>query len=1368
MSETTKNIGFLPVNRGEYDNNATYYKDNIVQYNNGSYICSPVGYDPEHPTSAYVTGVKPYEDNASQLNPGWDVFVDIGFIDETPQEGSRNLVRSGSVYDAYIHQVYFDNQGEAEIPNFHPQSDSVWSHGVQEISAANQKQVRANLGFGDGDIDDVPVAGSRNLIESGGVQNEFALGAVYDVSAKNPTAGPNYDGKWESLSALLSDTNLSTLIPTAYRKGGMSIKFVHTSDNNYVQYRYIGTVTTAATFTNVANWELDVTKKNLSEDFLGLLSKIKDFTIKNYAIGDDGKFGTTAKYRHAVLSVNEGEVYYLIGKEANCRAAFVTTDESSSGADVPIVSGTGIMTMGSVKQYYKFIIPQGCTYLIFNASGSYGTRCYKHYDSLKEGTDEYADDKPTAGSDNPVKSGGVAEEFNTLSENVYSKIGGELNLSLYLERGSISSVNGTDESSDKRIRTNNFIKADTINITATSGNKVYVFGYKDDETFVSSTGWITTSQSVKITNATKYRFVFAFSNDSTITPSQFDSLDISITESFNGYLVEKSEFDSEIHDVDGEIHDIYTKLSTKIEINLLNYGIGADGYWGTNTYIKHSCIPVHSGETYRFQRGSVEVIRYAFATSDSYSSGSQIPLVDGTTVITPELNLYDEVTIVIPDGCNYLIFSNGRNPSQVVLRKVWNLTYLSSARCIDLQLNSNNKITIDVVYIYLLDKVLTFYADGNSSSHIPKEFTFGANYTNYLLVADILSGTIVQRNNNSSVRVGDIILLSYSAAKGFDGGALLPTINKLRNDSINKLINDSMSSIARRNYELLSGGGIWKTNGDIISGSSYRTDYIKIQEGCDIFVNALTASAVTALALYSTNNVQGFISAEQTNSLVYKSAKELSNVNAKYFRCSIDASQVADNSWWICHAPITTLVKDVALISQKVENIASSSNSGIIKNVAESVGNGLSPLEVICDSNGYELPTTKQTLDAQKKIEQLTQIKWTPLNAVPYNNGSYPANVEKTGLPYSSVKEYDKFIGFDVSVYTFMTAINNPYSLIYTENVSATNSASAWGIAYHGTNSACYYGLVCNVFALQCNGVNIPWNTHEHKWLSENVFNMIKIYNQSAQGLQIGDIFWQSGHDMIIYKIKRNSDGNVTHVTIAESMGLAHVRQEITAEEFDSMLSTRIIYRSLERFKNKYIPSPFVAIRDEVITPYEYNDDICCFAGDKATFREGDIIVIDYNLKSIGAWTAMELYKDDTLLDTITIDNTEHYVNLTSRNLTYGSYKARMTDGTNYSDYTEFEVIQTTVSVTTTDSNSKVNFASANGSPIYVRICNLAGETYAMYKLTDTDISNGYCIVDFTRLNSQQYPSKALPSTAYVKVYFEGDFGRVTNQLVTL
>ena len=100
-------------------------------------------------------------------------------------------------------------------------------------------------------IDNTPTANSANLVTSGGVADELALGAVYDVSAKNPTAGANNDGKWESISALLSDANLNTIIPISVRKGGMSVKFVLSSDNKYMQYRLMSD----SFNTTVSNWQ---------------------------------------------------------------------------------------------------------------------------------------------------------------------------------------------------------------------------------------------------------------------------------------------------------------------------------------------------------------------------------------------------------------------------------------------------------------------------------------------------------------------------------------------------------------------------------------------------------------------------------------------------------------------------------------------------------------------------------------------------------------------------------------------------------------------------------------------------------------------------------------------------------------------------------------------------------------------------------------------------------------------------------------------------------------------------------------------------------------------------------------------------------
>lgn len=74
---------------------------------------------------------------------------------------------------------------------------------------------------------------------------EFESGIIYDVSANNDGA------VFESLQALLSSSNLSTLIPTSVRHGGMSIRFIQSSDNKYEQFRCIANEFT----TDVAKWQ---------------------------------------------------------------------------------------------------------------------------------------------------------------------------------------------------------------------------------------------------------------------------------------------------------------------------------------------------------------------------------------------------------------------------------------------------------------------------------------------------------------------------------------------------------------------------------------------------------------------------------------------------------------------------------------------------------------------------------------------------------------------------------------------------------------------------------------------------------------------------------------------------------------------------------------------------------------------------------------------------------------------------------------------------------------------------------------------------------------------------------------------------------
>ena len=92
----------------------------------------------------------------------------------------------------------------------------------------------------------------------------------------------------------------------------------------------------------------------------------------------------------------------------------------------------------------------------------------------------------------------------------------------------------------------------------------------------------------------------------------------------------------------------------------------------------------------------------------------------------------------------------------------------------------------------------------------------------------------------------------------------------------------------------------------------------------------------------------------------------------------------------------------------------------------------------------------------------LSRVKWTPVaGGMPNRRGGYfEEGTEYTGVPYSSVKSVGRCIGFDIYLKTFLAAVENPQSVLYTENLSGKVS-----------NAATYYGKVCSTFtsyALQC------------------------------------------------------------------------------------------------------------------------------------------------------------------------------------------------------------------------------------------------------------------------------------------------------------
>lgn len=333
-----------------------------------------------HPFKGWFDSVSELEEEHSAPSVGEYAYVkgaassDPVKIYECSTEGSWS--DSGRTVDTSTVQTFRSGESVNDVDITDDSSD-IEENSDKIPTAGAVADALDNAEFSTGEkvknvgIDDEPTAGSENLVKSGGVYNELALGAVYDVSAKNPTAGPNNDGKWESLTALLSDANLNTLIPTSVRKGGMSIKFVHSSDNNYVQYSFLlsGTFTDAQ-FTNVDNWQgvEDVSaygSKNLVESN-GIFNETHTGKVVNINATD-----TDTILRNKVINSNP-----TIGQ------TLVPADQSGNLLYVHVIPANSVVsvTMTSGGTYY-FVITDMNDIVLEKVKNFSGTKVFKHYTS---------------------------------------------------------------------------------------------------------------------------------------------------------------------------------------------------------------------------------------------------------------------------------------------------------------------------------------------------------------------------------------------------------------------------------------------------------------------------------------------------------------------------------------------------------------------------------------------------------------------------------------------------------------------------------------------------------------------------------------------------------------------------------------------------------------------------------------------------------------------------------------------------------------------------------------------------------------------------------------------------------------------------
>lgn len=388
--------------------------------------------------------------------------------------------------------------------------------------------------------------------------------------------------------------------------------------------------------------------------------------------------------------------------------------------------------------------------------------------------------------------------------------------------------------------------------------------------------------------------------------------------------------------------------------------------------------------------------------------------------------------------------------------------------------------------------------------------------------------------------------------------------------------------------------------------------------------------------------------------------------------------------------------------------------------------------------------------NAVKKAHQMTDIPIYPVATLyACKNKTYKTGELEYGLIYSSTKEINTSVGQDVSFHTFMTALHNPRSLLYTTRIDKP--------PYHGINCRGYYGTVCSGLVTYALGLTV---THRADDIPvEDCFELVD--DQSAEGVSVADVLWQKGHVMLVTAVDRKTNGHINKIEYCESVHQGAHRVEVEGDSaFNQFLKDNKIkiYRYKELYKNiNYSPqTEFVAVDGEKKTPFRYNDAICTCKGDKACFITGEEVVLNV----FGKYKQVEIYKESQLYKTINVDKE---MNIFLVNLPYGDYKARAVAEKKKSDYTFWKVID--VNVRIDSQRERIYFSSANATPVYYEFCNINGvrptnknRIYAAV-FTETELEKGYVTV-----NAPKQSSIEEPGFPYVKVHFACDYGMVINK----
>ena len=347
-------------------------------------------------------------------------------------------------------------------------------------------------------------------------------------------------------------------------------------------------------------------------------------------------------------------------------------------------------------------------------------------------------------------------------------------------------------------------------------------------------------------------------------------------------------------------------------------------------------------------------------------------------------------------------------------------------------------------------------------------------------------------------------------------------------------------------------------------------------------------------------------------------------------------------------------------------NIPCSGYSYIKISTAKSVNviSLITPLLIASSEGGlnsiglHTIPENVGVLNAIKRARQMTDVEWIPgadlLRAFMDTGNTYLTSHSQTyqgkfeagknykGLPYSERNAPYRWLGIEVPLEAFCSAIQKENSVIANESTYSKYGAD-------------YYGSVCT--SLTCYALDLPYTVSTRYNKIPGMSYVATVNNNlDVSVLKLCDIIQISGHCAIITDIYKDDVGRVTYIEISEQTrqgnsnrsrltgeyGSVCRRITMTVKEFITWFSNFYIYRYSYIDRVGYRSCPYVPMPDEGNRICIHDYPLMPYMGNKTTYGTGSAPTVKI-IFDTDAYTTLVVYKNGSLFGKYNIENQTYY-----------------------------------------------------------------------------------------------------------------------------